>query len=184
MTGTIKKALDRAWREIKAELRDIPIQQWNESVFRYYFIRSLLRSRNIQCQTEWNHADLFIKAGDEFAVVEFKFLVCNWFPKPTAPFRRKGSGPGQKNFTEFCQCIKTLREATHPELETASKYVILAYVQHKDMKDDKNSYDHWYSWPQLRGRLDSKEIHRVGSWQHHLSPIGTEKLVCSLFLVN
>jgi hypothetical protein len=57
------EALYAAWREVEEELQSTPLQHWNESVFRFFITRGILRATNWQVQTEWKKIDLILQQG-------------------------------------------------------------------------------------------------------------------------
>ena len=73
----IPEALDATWLRIDRTLQDAPLSLWNESVFRFLFIRSLLSLRpDVRLQTEWDRFDLLAQLGDGYnLLIEFKFYL-------------------------------------------------------------------------------------------------------------
>ncbi len=182
---TIKNALETTWRDIEAELKRTPLQHWNESVFRFFFIRSLGKPAVEGCQTEWNTVDLLLKAGDGFAVLEFKFLACNWHASIKEPFRRKASGPSKQNFDEFCKCARKLAQIHETEWMTKrpiridGRFIVLAYVHNQSLGEDRG-YRKFYG-PENTSKIAG--LHSI-SRLPQIDAGGGDTLHCELFEVT
>ena len=55
----VRKVLKDTWTDFARELKGTPLPHFNESVFRFLFVRSLLRRYpTVRCETEWKRMDL------------------------------------------------------------------------------------------------------------------------------
>ena len=186
----IKTALDAAWPAIGEELGRVPLLLWNESVFRFFFIRSLLRlypHAACQSQIEWNRFDLLLQADAEIALVEFKFYGYNVHRDVAGGVRRMKGAPGTQNFRATCECLSKLAGAgVNPGVvqdggQTASKFLILAY-SHKDDVQTRRTYPSFYDpfcLPlDLAGYV---QMELLRSWRAIFCPQTGYELFCKLF---
>src|SRR5947209_3299529 len=105
--GDIVASLEALVPMLSEELYRVPLKFWNESVFRYFFVRALRQTKQVaDGELEWQRHDLRI--GEQ--LVEFKFYT---------GLPPKGR-PAPKNFANFCECVDKLaaKEAA---------YIVLAY---------------------------------------------------------
>ena len=174
----ISKVLEVTWKSVEEELPRTPVCHWNESVFRFFFVRALLGlyGDDFACTIEWNRIDLLIQrnkkakeadneADNEADFVEFKFHVQNSHRTLAGTRTHLKGGPGKKNFTEFRDCVEKLSyidrnkwfddepsQSTKPRI--ARCFLILAYAQPSDTNVTKSkSYDHWYEKKAITLRL-------------------------------
>jgi hypothetical protein len=186
----ITKALTSALQSVPKE-RD-GLWHCNEGVFRYLFIRSLgsgLKSpdrENLHCQVEWHLVDLLLKLHGQYALVELKFHASDQCGAVEAPFYKKASGPGGKNWREFRACVRKLarigkkRWMKSKGLGNAGRYLILGYVQHDAMRGKKKSYQHWYTRQRLAKLSNLRALK-----QYKRIPLSPEEwLHCHLFEVR
>jgi hypothetical protein len=116
--------------EVEVEL--MPLDRWNESVFRYCFCRSLHTAYpQIQQFVECSRIDLVLRQERRSAFIEFKFYqrARQFDPYDGRPRGYKG-GPSLKNMREFQTCVHRLHE--RPTVAGLSKYVVLVYADPKN----------------------------------------------------
>ncbi|MGN9807392.1 hypothetical protein [Micromonospora sp. L32] len=110
------------------ELSRMPLSLWNESVFRYFFCRSLAEAHPDVTQfVECDRIDLVLHHAKEKAFIEFKlYLHAPKFDPYTGSRSGFKGGPGRKNLSEFCRCVDQLygRKSMHG----LSKYIVLVYA--------------------------------------------------------
>ncbi len=187
----LASAVATAWSEMGDELLQTPLDHWNESVFRFFVVRLLIRRHpEAVCFTEWNRIDLALQSGGATALVEFKFypgrVTGDWMGNRV---RSKG-GAGAKNFGEFCDCVEklvTVDDAPWTKRHSGqvdAKILVLAYVDRADLVG-KQSYRHWYDSIQLPG--DCPWADRLHQWKTLRTisiPQSRSSLICKLFVVT
>jgi len=131
----ISSVLQATWQDVADEVSHTPLSFWNESVFRFFFVRTLLRLRpDIRCGVEWRRIDLLIQDSNTTSLVEFKFYcrrrrLRNLHGQIMPPKGRAS----QKNFDEFCDCVRklaTIEDATWRVRDNSTIdhcYLVLAY---------------------------------------------------------
>src|SRR5688572_28687951 len=108
MLEQILSGVQGAWDDLIRDLEHVPLPLWNESVFRFLFIKSLLRvNPAIDCETEWQRHDLLVSLEDAAVLVEFKFFQ-NRLGRSDGDKRRAKGGEGVQNFREFCEAAEKL----------------------------------------------------------------------------
>src|SRR5512145_1037619 len=128
MDNEVRSAFGRTMAEMPRELTAMPIDFWNESVFRFFFCRSLLKSHaDVTQLVECDRIDLVLRRGDEAAFVELKFYVrAPRFHAYTGKRLGFKGGPSAQNVLEFERCVSVLRtRASAPGL---SKFIVLVYI--------------------------------------------------------
>ena len=140
MVRDIVSALQGAWKDLVRDLEHVPLPLWNESVFRFSFIRSLLQANpSIYCETEWEHHDLLISIDGMAVIVEFKFFQSRRGIVSPEGRRAKG-GAGVQNFREFCEAAEKLSlRVANPALgattlRLGSAFLIIAYADSREGK--------------------------------------------------
>ncbi len=132
MDEVVRSTFSSTMAFMLAELAQMSLSRWNESVFRYFFCRFLSDAHpDVKQFVECSRIDLVLHCGEEKAFVEFKFYL---HPRRFDPYTGNWSGfkggPGRKNLSEFRKCVDGLygREPV-PGL---SKYVVLVYADPVD----------------------------------------------------
>ena len=146
----VSVVLRSMWALIKSESQRTPLVHWNESVFRFMFVRALLSEYpHVRCDVEWRRYDLLIHDIDGPSLLEFKFYVRPWLIDLRGKRIRPKGGPSKQNFREFCECIEKLALVddapwrTTDDVPIAHRFIILAYADSVDMVD-RRSYSYWY----------------------------------------
>jgi len=127
------------------------LKHWNESVYRYHYIKELLElNQSFTIQDEWKHIDVFINAGDEQAAIEIKFLDCR--PDTSIDGKKifyKGSA-GKKNFSEFKKSLDLLRGLEKKtwylsqSANVSHRYFLLIATKHGDAIGSKFDFYSYY----------------------------------------
>jgi len=158
----VSAVLRSMWAAIARESRQTPLDHWNESVFRFMFVRDLLsKYPHVRCDVEWNRVDLLIQDSDGPSPIEFKYYVRPWHVDLRGKRIRAKGGPSEKNFGEFCACVEKLARIddakwrAKDDVPFAHRYLILAYADSSDMVG-KKSYSHWYDEIQLPDAIQEK----------------------------
>ncbi|WP_201221260.1 hypothetical protein [Halochromatium roseum] len=129
----------------------VPLDYWNESVFRFYLVRELLSiDQTIDCRTEWNRVDLMIPGDCGAVLCELKFFLALTLRNSSGDFLRFKGGASSKNFQEYSQVIKKLQAArnsrwTEDTGGLSAAYLILAYADYVGEKKPKRSYRDFYA---------------------------------------
>lgn len=136
MENILIKALNRTVKDVAEELALMPLQQWYESVFRYFFCRSIAANNpKIEQNLECNRIDLVLRYAGETAFVEFKFYG---HPKRVDPYSGKvrgvKGGPGPKNLSEFEDCVRNLH--ARRSIQGLEKYIVLAFWDPKSKEQE------------------------------------------------
>ncbi len=129
----ISSVLQATWQTVADEVRRTPLSFWNESVFRFYFARTLVE-RRIDCSVEWRRFDLLVQGNNGTSLIEFKFYCRRRRRRKLRekPLFRKGRA-SKKNFDEFCECVEKLADIDTAKWFIKEKahidhrYLILAY---------------------------------------------------------
>ncbi|MFZ1898011.1 hypothetical protein [Methanoregula sp.] len=139
--NTIEKALEDTGREISRELKNSYLDWFNESVFRYFFIKSLSKHypKN-RFETEWKRFDLLMTDGEAGTIIEFKFYFLNKHSTIDDKFKRFKGGPGKKNDKEFENCLE--RMSLLKEEGIHDKYLIVVYEETNNSKSFGKNYNH------------------------------------------
>lgn len=175
------------WKAIAREARQTPLIHWNESVFRFMFVRALLSEYpRVRCDVEWRRIDLLVADSEGPSLIEFKFYVRPWLVDLRGKRLRAKGGAGNKNFGEFCDCVEKLAEIDDAKWRKADdvpfthRYIVLAYADSSDMVGQK-SYSHWYDDIQLRDSTRKvASLHRLLTLNevHCLWPSRTTSVHC------
>jgi hypothetical protein len=144
-------ACDQVWQVAREELRTTPLAVWTEGVFRYFFVRELLRANpEARCQIEWHRVDLLLQALELNLLVEFKFYTSTTHHHlDGSPRTQRKGGAGIQNVREFWACVRSLREyraavwAAKEAGRIDGCYLILAFVREQG-RDGIGSYPYWY----------------------------------------
>ena len=150
----------------------MPLERWNESVFRYYFCRFVAKTnREVKQYFECDRIDLVLELGGHLALIEFKFYgrPQRINLKTMQPRGYKG-GPSKKNKDEFQKSINTLIQKESDK--NFSKYVVLVFWEPKEL-GRKKSFDYYYK-DYLRFTPDVVEVDR--GWFETTSENGQVRL--------
>jgi hypothetical protein len=102
--------LSRACNDVVRELQRVPLEGWNESVFRFFVVQRLRKdAARVRCETEWHRIDLVLFDRHGATLLELKFFTA----MPLRDYKRnkvrmKG-GPSKKNYREYESAIEKLR---------------------------------------------------------------------------
>ncbi len=105
----IENVLNATCAEVNELLKETPLSFMNESVFRFLFVKNLLRlCKECNAQIEWRRFDLLIKNSGEVIIIEFKFYSLSKSHDLDGKRQWSKGGPSSKNFREFQQCLEKL----------------------------------------------------------------------------
>jgi hypothetical protein len=186
----IVDALDVTWQDMAEELCHTPLSHWDESVFRFFFVRAFLRRNpEARCHVEWNKIDLVIQCFDENALVEFKFYRAEPMYNLTGKHFRFKGGAGKKNFGEFCDCVTKLASIEKARWQMQqreridAKLLILAYEHRPDLLGEK-AFRHWYTDVHLPNNLPCKDsLSTVKIFEPIVCRKSNREINCQLFAV-
>ncbi|MFM7074226.1 MAG: hypothetical protein ACKO38_20755 [Planctomycetota bacterium] len=187
----MRKVVQDTWADLAHEIRRTPLPHYNESVFRFMFVRSLLsRYPDVRCETEWKRMDLVFFDISGPTVVEFKFYIHNAHRDFLGRERYFKGGAGEKNFGEFCSCVAKLAQLdTHKwgrdhGAAIKNRYLLLAYADAKEMKGTR-TYGHWYRRLKLPVSIaEQAHVTRVGRTGITICPATQHRLRSLLFRVT
>lgn len=184
----IKRCFISTYATIVNELATTRLAHWNESVFRYFFVKTFLASTNLyHLDTEWHRVDLHITNGNEHHFIEFKFYLNQSISNSNGVgFHYKGWA-GKKNFEEFKKCINDLRNISDrfQEIEVSSRFIVLAYELNDHQAKEERKFRYWYG-DNLNLNLDladNKSLEMVNEFTVN-SLNENRSLVFKLFKVN
>jgi hypothetical protein len=105
-------AFEDAVAQIRAEEARMPLDRWNESVFRFFYSRAIAALEpDVPQLVECDRIDLVLHRGSERAFIEFKFYTHSIRYDPITGERTGMKGfPGRKNQREYRKCVETLRQ--------------------------------------------------------------------------
>jgi hypothetical protein len=149
----VQTILHATWNDLQRENEGVPLSLFDESVFRWLFIRAALRLRpDLTMQIEWKQIDLLIQDGDDNHLVEFKFWCMPrhhyHLDKTRGP---KKGGPGKQNLREFWDNVEKLATLNSKPWRAkqsrdggaiASASLILAFAHPKIFEG--KTYRDWY----------------------------------------
>lgn len=152
MKRIIEAAFDRTLAFLTEELSVMPLDRWNESVFRYVYCRCLAEMNpEFEQFVECDRIDLVLANRNSRAFIEFKFFRR---PRRFDPYdgtlRGFKGGAGKQNLAEFQDCVDEL--SGRRPIEGLSKYIVLAFADPTDMSPKSYRYASYY---------DDYEDHRV-----------------------
>jgi len=124
LTAALNDSCDRLLESSRA----IPVNDLNESVFRYFFAEAVInRAPSTQLLFECNRIDLVVRTPLDLAFLEFKYYIhspaidpCTFLPK-----NRKKGYPSEANVCNFKKSIEILRRRECSD--EVRKYVVLFY---------------------------------------------------------
>ena len=135
-------AFEDAVTLVRAAEKRMPLDRWNESVFRFFYSRAIASLEpDVRQLVECERIDLVVHRGSERALIEFKFYThsIRYDPMTGSRVRRKGF-PSLKNRREFKNCVETLRQRTAPP--DVLKVVALFYAD--PVAAAKKTYEECY----------------------------------------
>jgi hypothetical protein len=145
----LRKALKSACSRFVSEVADVPIEYWNESVFRHLLVRELLTFRTREkVWSEWHRVDLVLPDPSGGTAIELKFYTRNPLcAVPDKILRWKG-GPSEKNYGEFRRAIERLADSTNRPWakdcgDVEAAYLVLAYFD-RTILGNRQSYEDYY----------------------------------------
>lgn len=109
-------AFEDAIAQIRAEEARMPLDRWNESVFRFFYSRAIAALEpDVTQLVECDRIDLVLHRGSERAFVEFKFYTHSIRYDPITGEQTGMKGfPSPENRREFKNCVDTLRKRPVP----------------------------------------------------------------------
>lgn len=183
--------LREAWIDFAEELKRVPLSHFNESVFRYIFVRRMLQKHpEVGCDTEWHRIDLLFVDSTGPSFVEFKFYVRNHVVDLQGKTRHAKGRAGKKNFKEFCDCINKLVSIDEQKWRKSEiggfsrRYLVLTYADADDVYGP-NSYGFWYDELELwKGLPDRVRITKLLTLEGVKCCKSTASLKCSAFEIS
>ncbi len=131
--SSLTKVLTLACDDVLRELANVPSEHWNESVFRFFIVRQLLKIPDIDCRSEWNRVDLVIQSPRGATLLELKFFTSQPLRDQAGKTIRMKGRPSPKNYGEYENALKKLRSAREAKWirfcdGVASAHLLLAYI--------------------------------------------------------
>ncbi len=129
----LRTALGRACSALPIEVRAVPLEHWNESIFRFLLVRHILAAApGTPCWSEWHRVDLVLPASSGATLVELKFFAHQPLRDHSDGVLRMKGGPSAQNVREFEAAIQSLAGSRAKHWATAcggiaAGYVVLAY---------------------------------------------------------
>jgi hypothetical protein len=165
--GFTDRVLQHAWNvEFRSALQIVPFALWNESVFRWHFVKSAiaLYRDELRMQLEWHRFDLLVQEVPRELnhFIEFKCFVRNKHRELDGS-EKKGwkGGPGALNYKEFEDCVEKLVRASERH-DVDERRLVVVYPDHPaDCSDPKRdyTYSHWYeNLPQFNNPALNSQI--------------------------
>jgi hypothetical protein len=140
----VREAFDATLSRLEADTSLMPMNRWNESVFRYSFCHSIATAHpEVRQLLECDKIDLVLSNAAQRAFVEFKFYQRSPRFDPYSGSQRgyKG-GPSAKNLAEFRDCIDCL--CARSEVPELAKYVVLVYADPIDRANTHFRFEDHY----------------------------------------
>jgi hypothetical protein len=179
MHQMIHNALKTACDELDRLLKKFPLSILNQSVFRFFFVRNLLRQRKgCEVQLEWHRFDLLIQDDGRNILVEFKFHTLPTSHNLAGDKTWRKGGPGKQNFEEFKSCIRKLATVEKRKWRRSDqgkihgKYLILAYL-------DDSRYRARYD-----AIADRRRLKRFIVAEEKAGSFGDGKMICKLIEIR
>lgn len=146
----LRTALAQACSVLPAEIRSVPLEHWNESVFRFLLVRQLLSlAPDTSCWSEWNRVDLVLSAPTGATLVEIKFYTHGEIRDHAGRVLRSKGGPSKKNVLEFNASLATLADSANMPWAVscggvAAAFLVLAYFDPVQASKGKDSFAKHY----------------------------------------
>lgn len=153
----LRQALKQTCSLLPQELRSVPLQHWNESSFRYFFVKQLLAiAPELTCWSEWNRVDLVVPSREAAILIEFKFYLHAPLQSIHGTITRMKGRPSLQNFREFTKCIAKFGDCStkkwFPDCGQATEgWLVLAYFDPEAIEATQ-TYGHHY------GNLESTNL--------------------------
>lgn len=127
LRALVREAFQQTMEQLTVEVAVMPLERWNESVFRYAFCRSIASSRpDVDQLVECDRIDLVLRAAETAAFIEFKlYQRRRRVDAYTGAVSGSKGGPGQQNLREFQRCVDQLH--ARPSSTGLSKLIVLVY---------------------------------------------------------
>lgn len=131
-SGRTREMVRQAFQDTLARVADevavLPLECWNESVFRYALCRSIAEVRPEAHQfVESDRIDLVLRTDHGAAFIEIKFyLRRRRIAAYTGEARGFKGGPSAQNLREFQSCVDRLH--ARPSVPGLSKLIVLVYA--------------------------------------------------------
>jgi hypothetical protein len=128
MRQLVTAAFEDAVEQFKADTPTMPLERWNESVFRFLCSRAITaRAPEVKQFFECDRIDLVLHRSTERAFVEFKFYVHSISYDPLSGTKNgKKGGPSRQNYRELEKSVEILRRrSASPEV---LKFLALFYA--------------------------------------------------------
>ncbi|MEX1164620.1 MAG: hypothetical protein WEB03_13690 [Nitriliruptor sp.] len=128
MIEVVQPAFRASMDLLLEDLASMPLDRWNESVFRFFFCRAVATQHpDVRQFVEAGRIDLVLERAVQRAFIEFKFYDRRIRVGPyDSKSRGYKGGPGRKNLGEFQRCIDALHQ--RPWVPELSKFVVLVYA--------------------------------------------------------
>ena len=142
LAEVVRDAFHEATDHLRLDVEMMPVDRWNESVFRYFFCRQIaVAHKEVSQFVECGLIDLVLALDSQRAFVEFKFyrLAPRFDPNDGTPRGYKGAA-GPKNLGEFRSCVNQLHDRPVPA--GTVKYVVLVYADDARNRRRKFSADY------------------------------------------
>jgi hypothetical protein len=145
----LRRALSSTCHNLPNELQAVPLQFWNESVFRYFLVRELrLLAPELKCWSEWNRIDLVLLGDAGSTLIEIKFFTHRDREDLAGKVLARKGGPSPHNYFEFQKSLKTLADATKSKWVqhcggVSSAFFVLVYIDPICLQK-RRTYDSFY----------------------------------------
>lgn len=162
MSKLLIEALEKTVCVFKAASDSMPVDRWNESVFRFFFCQAIAQlDSDIEQFVECRRIDLVLHGKREKAFIEFKFYTHSWGCDPyTGDGKYRKGFPGRANRKQFEDAIVKLRERKHePSL---LKIMVLFYADPKNC--ETSTYHCYYRNIKDEENLKIKKISSIESF--------------------
>lgn len=168
LNEVLRHALDRSMQDLVDLQEQMPIERWNETVFRFYFGLAIARAYPHLTQlVEAARIDLVLCEYDWTAFIECKFYLKRHRRDPySAAVTGIKGGPGRQNESEFVHGIDRL--AQRPHAAGLRRFILLVFADpaaasphHRQRFGD---YLSEYQHPTREVRVT--DLHQRGSPRH------------------
>ena len=155
----LKSAIRNACKRFLRDVGSIPLEHWNESVFRFYLVREIVElKQKIDCRTEWNRVDLLVPAADGAMVIEMKFFQAMPLRDSHGGFIRLKGTASPQNYREYEDVVDKLHSARGSRWVDAAGgvscgFLILAYVDYLGDRRPNRSYKESYGDIELKAPI-------------------------------
>lgn len=179
LAAVIRDAFNATLSQLEADTSLMPMNRWDESVFRYFFSRSIATAhRDVQQFLECNKIDLVLAHEAQRAFVEFKFYQRSPRFDPYSGIQRgyKG-GPSPKNLAEFRACVDYLN--TRTEVKGLAQYLVLVFADSIDHGETRLRFaDHYLAYEHPTRHIKVRELASRGPFER-----GTDTVSARLYQI-